>query len=523
MMKILYCGSSSACFELENAEIYYAPGPYSVFVDGREAFSGNTNVFSLFGLKPDTEYGVQVRFASGPVETLRLRTGAETCCVNVRDFGAAGDGVHDDTGAIQAAVNFLPAGGRLLFPAGTYLSLPLSLRSRITLEFCEGAVLLGSTERTRYPIIPGTAPDPAAGGETLMAVFEGCEAASYQSLLSAAYAEDIAIVGPGAIDGNGQNGDWWTDFETFPAARPRVVFLNHCRNVTLHGVTVKNGPAWHIHPLFSENVSFFDCRVTAPKVSPNTDGMDPESCNGVNVIGCRFSVGDDCVAIKAGKIDMARKYRTPADRHTIRNCLMEFGHGAVTLGSELAAGIRDLCVTQCLFRETDRGLRIKTRRGRGKDSVITGVLFEKIRMERVLTPIVINMWYNCCDPDRYSEYVWSRKKLPVDDRTPHLGTFAFRDMECTDAEVAACYIDGLPESPIGEISFENIRISFAKDAKPGIPAMKNFAAECCRLGLYLDNVKRIRLSGVTVDGAAGKRLIADHYEAVEAEGFEVDP
>ena len=109
MMKILYCGSSSACFELENAEIYYAPGPYSVFVDGREAFSGNTNVFSLFGLKPDTEYGVQVRFASGPAETIRLRTGAETCCVNVRDFGAAGDGVHDDTGAIQAAVNFLPA------------------------------------------------------------------------------------------------------------------------------------------------------------------------------------------------------------------------------------------------------------------------------------------------------------------------------------------------------------------------------------------------------------------------------
>ncbi len=520
MIRILYCGSSSACFELEGGTPYYSKGGYAVLVDGAERFTRDTNVFSLYGLKPDTQYTVTVRFDAGGEEQVQLVTKPETCCVNVRDFGAAGDGVHEDTAAIQAAISFLPEGGRLWFPAGTYLTLPLSLKSHITLDLDEGAVILGSADRARYPIIPAASVDPVTGAEVPQTGFEGQELNSYQSLIHASYAEDIAIVGRGAIDGNGQNGDWWGDFQSFPASRPRVIFLNRTKNVTLHGVTVKNGPSWHIHPFYSQNFAMLDCFVTAPKVSPNTDGIDPESCDGVDIIGCKFSVGDDCIAVKAGKLDMAQKYKTPADHHAIRNCLMEFGHGAVTLGSELSAGIRNLSVTSCLFHATDRGLRIKTRRGRGKDSVIDNVLFDGIRMDKVLTPIVINMWYNCCDPDRYEEYVWCRDPLPVDHRTPHLGAFTFRNMECTGAEVAACYIDGLPESPIDEVVLENISISFAQDAKPGMPSMKNQNQEQCRLGLYLDNVKRIVVKNVSLAGVDGKALVADHYENIVTEDFE---
>ena len=520
-MHISFCSSTSACFELENRDPYYAPEAYTVLVDGKECFQNDSNVFSLFHLKPDTEYTVIVRFAAGAEETARLRTLPERCCVSVKDFGALGDGVHEDTSAIQAAVNFLPEGGRLFFPAGTYLTLPISLKSHMTLELSEDAVLLGSTERERYPIIPGVCADPETGGELPMAGFEGGEKPCYQSLLQAAYAEDIHIVGRGRIDGNGQNGDWWTDFDRFPASRPRAIFLNRCKHVALHGVTVANSPSWHIHPFFSQELYILDCSVKAPKNSPNTDAIDPESCDGVRIIGCKFSVGDDCVAIKSGKLDMARKYRTGAVRHVVRNCLMEFGHGGVTLGSELAAGVRDLSVTQCYFRATDRGLRIKSRRGRGRDSVVTNVLFDNIRMDKVLTPIVINMWYNCCDPDRYTEYVWSREHLPVDDRTPRLGSFAFRNMECTGAEVAACYIDGLPESPIDEVALENISVSFAPDARPGVPAMQNFAEERCRMGLYLDNVRKINIKNVRLEGVVGESLIVDHCEGIEKEGFEV--
>ena len=199
---------------------------------------------------------------------------------------------------------------------------------------------------------------------------------------------------------------------------------------------------------------------------------------------------------------------------------MEYGHGAVVLGSEIGAGVRDLSVSQCCFRGTDRGLRIKSRRGRGKNCVIDNVSFENIRMDGVLTPIAINLWYNCCDPDRESEYVWSREKLPVDERTPHMGRFHFKNLDCTGAEVAACYIDGLPEAPIEEVTLEDIRVSFAPDAKPGVPIMENFAKQRCKLGLYLDNVRRVRVDNVRLDGVEGDRLIVNHCETIETTNFE---
>lgn len=519
-MRILYVGSTSACMEIENQNPYYTPDTYTVYLDERECHTGNTNVFSLFELKQDTEYHVTVAFGSGEKETAVFKTKKNTCCINVKDFGAAGDGVQEDTDAIQTAIRLMPEGGRLYFPAGTYLTLPIALKSHITLELAEGAVILGSTDRGRYPIIPGFIKDMETGEEIPFGGFEGNEVAAYQSLLHASYAEDITVVGRGRIDGNAQNGDWWGDFKSFPAARPRVFFGNRSKDITFHGVTIANSASWQVHPFFSKNISILDCAVEAPKKSPNTDAIDPESCDGVNIIGCRLSVGDDCIAIKSGKIEMGRKYQTPADHHTIRNCLMEFGHGAVTLGSEAAAGVQNLSVTQCVFNATDRGLRIKSRRGRGKDSFINNVVFENIRMDHVLTPLVINMWYNCVDPDRYTEYVWSREHLPVDDRTPHLGSFTFRNMECLNTEVAACYIDGLPESPIDEVVLENIKFTYAEDAKPGIPAMQNFAEERCKLGLYLDNVKRIRIRNVELEGQDGDKLIVDHCDDIAAEGFD---
>lgn len=522
MIKILYCGSSSACFEISGTTPHYSPEPYEVFLNGEPQFRGGTNVFSLFGLKPDADYSVETVFEGGRSESVTLHTKAEACAYDVREFGAVGDGVHEDTCSIQAAINALPEGGRVIFPEGTYLTLPISLKSHVTLEFQKGAVLLGSADRDRYPILSGTAHDAVTGREIPLAAFEGLERPSYQSLLYASHCEDIAIVGPGTVDGNGQNGDWWIDFGKFPASRPRVLFVNRCENVILHGVTVKNGPSWHLHPFFCKNVSVLDCFITAPKDSPNTDGCNPESCDTVNIIGCKFSVGDDCIAIKSGKLEMALKYKASADHYTIRNCLMEFGHGAVTLGSEASAGVTNLSVTQCWFHATDRGLRIKSRRGRGKYSVINNVLFDNIRMDKVLTPIVINLWYNCCDTDAHDEYVWSREKLPVDDRTPRMGSFTFRNMECTDAEVAACYIDGLTEMPIESVTLENIDISFAENAKPEKPAMQEFAEKRCKLGLYLDNVRDITIKNVKLTGVVGEKLIAPHSERIETSGFDVD-
>ena len=511
MIRMLYISAASACFERVNGAPYYAPAPYRVAVDGVERFTTDKNVFSLFDLLPDRAYTLTV----ADEEPFAFRTRAETFAVSVKDFGAVGDGEHDDTAAIQGAVSFLPPGGRLIFPAGTYLTLPLRLKSHITLELKRGATLLGSADRSRYPILPGEAADPITGESRIFGTFEGLVQPMYQALLSAQNGSDIQVVGEGTIDGNAQNSDFWTDFRSFPAARPRLVSLLHCQNVVFHGITAQNSPSWNFHPFHSEHLGFYDIAVLAPKMSPNTDAMDPEACDGVDIIGCRFSVGDDCIAIKSGKLELARRFEWPALRHTIRNCLMEYGHGAVTLGSESAMGIRELTVSQCYFRQTDRGLRIKTRRGRGQACDITDIVFENIRMDGVLTPVVVNMWYNCCDPDRYSEYVWSREKLPVDERTPHLGAFRFKDMVCTGAQVAACYIDGLPERPIDSVAFENVSIAFDPQSKPDIPAMQNFAEPRCRLGLYFENVERVQLKNVRLVGVEGEPVITKNCGRLE--------
>ncbi len=511
-MRILFVSPVSACFELENQLPYYAPSGYQVFLDGAFQFQKDTNVFSLFHLRPGTAYCVKAG-----TEELHFTTKAVTAAVSVRDFGAMGDGQADDTAAIQSAIHCLPEGGLLHFPEGTYRTAPLTLKSHITLSIDRGAVLLGETDRERYPVIPGKVYDLFTGEERISGAFEGNAVPMYQALVFAEHAQDITITGCGIVDGNAQNSDFWRVFRELPVARPRLFFFNDCRDVAVHGITAQNSASWQFHPFFSQNIGLYDLQINAPKDSPNTDAIDPESCDGVDIVGCRFSVGDDCIAIKSGKIDLGRTYRRSANHHTIRNCLMAFGHGAVTLGSEIGAGVENLSVSQCWFRGTDRGLRIKTRRGRGKDCNLDNIRFENIRMEGVLTPVAVNMWYNCCDPDRFSEYVWSREQLPVDERTPHLGRFTFRHLTCTGVQVAACYIDGLPEMPIDEVNFEHCSFAFDENAKPGKPIMKNFAQEECRLGLYLDNVRRIRLQDVTLEGQLGERVTASHYESLETD------
>ena len=136
MFTLLFVSSSSACFELDNKNQYYAPSSYTLYLNNEKVREGNTNVFSLFGLKSDTEYNVTIETA-GIRESMIFRTLSERFAINVRDFGAKGDGIHDDTKAIRAALDFLPEGGRLYFPEGTYLTFPQAIRSHMTIEFAE--------------------------------------------------------------------------------------------------------------------------------------------------------------------------------------------------------------------------------------------------------------------------------------------------------------------------------------------------------------------------------------------------
>lgn len=501
---VIFLSSRSFTIELDNKDIYHTSN-YSLYINDVLYAEANTNVISVYNLNPDTEYRVSLKVNNNVFEKI-IKTDYEYVSLNVKKFGAKGDGTTLDTAFIQGCIMACPDNGRVYFPKGEYYTGPLFLKSNITIELAEGAHLIGDIDRTHYPILPGVTYTSDEKDEYNLGSWEGNPLDCFASIITGINVTNVKIIGKGVIDGNAQNSDWWDDVRTRRIAwRPRGVFLNHCKNIALQGVTVTNTPSWNLHPYFSDDLKFIDLKLINPKKSPNTDGCDPESCNNVDIIGVYFSVGDDCIAIKSGKIYMGRKYKLPSSNFNIRNCSMNFGHGAIVLGSEMSGGIKNITVSQCLFNQTDRGLRIKTRRGRGKDAVIDGIVFENIKMTEVLTPLVINMFYYC-DPDGHTEYVYSKEKLPIDDRTPYLGKFTFKDIECSDVNVAAGTFYGLPEQPIESIDIENVSFKYAENPVSGRPAMMDGLDPMSGKGLIFDYVNNVNIVNVTFEGLKDKEI-----------------
>ncbi|MBQ8427551.1 MAG: glycoside hydrolase family 28 protein [Clostridia bacterium] len=502
MFNLKFVSAVSACFEMANDKPYYSNQAYSVKLDGKTIYQDKTeNVFSIYDLQPGRTYTVEI---GG--ESVTFTTDFVSAVINVKDYNAKGDGIFDDTDSIQTAIDNCIDGGLIVIPCGKYNICPLRLKSKITLYLQNGATFIGQTNPKLYPILEGSVIDKD-GNEKIISTWEGEIMKNYAPLIGGYDVFDVKIVGLGTIDGNAQNGPWWQDeyVRSREVARPRAVFLNNCNNVYFHGITVQNGASWNVHPFFSQNLGFYDVRINAPKRSPNTDGLNPEACDKVDIIGCVFSTGDDCIAIKAGTRQIAEKFKRSADNYTIRNCLMQDGHGAVVIGSEMSGGVKNLKVSQCVFKGTDRGLRIKTRRNRGKLAIVDGVEFSNICMRGVKTPLVINMFY-ICGPEGKEEYVWSRKAFPIDDGTPYIGKFIFKDIDCTDCEVCAGYFDGLPEQPIEEIVIENVNFIFNDNTIKRQPALTKDTPEVSRWGLYFNFVNKVVLRNVKVENVIGEKI-----------------
>ncbi len=513
-VKILQVFARSAVLELADGGTYYTKKQYRVLVNGAEAKTADTVITSLFDLKPATEYEIGIFDEKDQVGKALFTTEEEFVTLNVKAFGAAGDGEQDDTEFIQAAILAAPEKSRVLVPRGTYKIRPLFLKSGLRLELAKGAELRADTDRDHFPKFPGRIESWDEEDEYLLGTWEGNPLDMYAGVITGIGCEDVLIYGEGTINGAASKENWWKNPKVLRGAwRPRLVFLSHCRHVTLQGITCCNSPSWTLHPFFTNDLHFYNLNVENPSDSPNTDGLDPESCKDVTIEGVRFSLGDDCIAVKAGKIYMGKKYKTPTENLHIRQCLMENGHGAVTVGSEMAGGVRNVTVEDCIFRRTDRGLRIKTRRGRGEDAILDGITFRNIDMDHVMTPFVVNCFY-FCDPDGKTPYVQSRDPYPVDDRTPVAKKFVFENIHATNCHVAAAHFDGLPEKKIEEIILRNVEVSFAEDAKRGVPAMSEGVEECSKKGLFARNVKKLVLDHVSIRGQEGDALILEGVEEV---------
>ena len=406
--------------------------------------------------------------------------------MNILDFGAVRGSFSGE--AIQRAIDEAAAqgGGRVTVPAGEFVTASLLMRSNVELHLEAGAVLRFTDSFDAYPIIRTR--------------WEGYEQDSYRPLLYAKGERNVAVTGLGTLEGQGAA--WWKAFRAgeLNVARPCFICFEDCERVTLSGFKVTNSPAWTVHPLGCENVTIEGLTVVNPADSPNTDGIDPESCRNVRIAQCHIDVGDDCIAIKAGTEDA--EHAVPCENVTVTGCTMVHGHGGVVLGSEMSGSIRRVAISGCVFDGTDRGIRIKSRRGRGgsvEDVSVTGVV-----MNDVLCPLVVNLMYFCGKGGR-TPYVCDTNPQPVGDGTPHVRRIRMADIVVTSAKSAAACLYGLPEAPLEDISIVNTQIHLV-ESEPAIPVMNALAVPVTCAGLTAEHVRGLHLTDLRIVGAQGEEI-----------------
>jgi polygalacturonase len=346
-------------------------------------------------------------------------------------------------------------------------------------------VILGSEDPDDYPIVHSR--------------WEGKHQNTYAPLITGQNLNNISVVGRGTIDGRGAV--WWQAKKDgmLKHPRPRLISFSDCTNVLIEDITAINSPSWTINPVHCQNVTIHGITIINPADSPNTDGINPDSCRLVRISDCYVSVGDDCITIKSGTEHEHPDRYAPCRDITITNCTLERGHGGVVIGSEMSGGVKNVVISNCVFIGTDRGIRIKSRRGRG--GAIEDIRVSNIIMDGVLCPFTMNLYYHI--GVRGNTDVSDKSPRSVDDSTPRLRRIHFSHITAREVKHAAGFLYGLAEMPLEDISFTDISISISAEADSGYPEMADDIPSMSQAGFFIRNAHHLRLENVEVTGQVG--------------------
>ncbi len=389
--------------------------------------------------------------------------------VNIQEFGAQAGGKTLNTEAINKAISELSekGGGKVVVPAGVWLTGPIILKSNINLYLEEGAELLFSQNFDHY--LPA-----------VLTNWEGNEVYSYSPFIYAVEQENIAITGKGVL--NGQGKPWWEHrgngvlraantklrkmnvdgvpveervFDNKVDYLPPVFFGPiYCKNILLEGVSFKYGAFWTINPSYCENLIVRDLYVLTNGEygdTPNGDGINPNSCKDVLIEYNTLDTGDDCITIKSSRDVDGRRIGLPCKNILIRHNVGLQGHGGIVIGSEMSGGVENLYAHDCKFNGTDRALRIKTQRGRG--AYVKNCWFKNISADSIEREAIrINMLYH-------------GDRLPaqeVTEETPYIENIHFENVSCEYSKRNIIQIIGIPEMPVKNVTFKNISVAGKK-------------------------------------------------------------
>lgn len=395
---------------------------------------------------------------------------------NVLDFGAQANGVFDNTLSFQKAIQACSenGGGVVLVPPGNYFTGPIHLENNVNFHVTAGAQILFSTNSADYPIVATS--------------FEGTELMNYSPFIYAHNKHNIAVTGKGVLNGQSSTENWWawcgkdtygwkkgTPSQNDPLNRLRLVEMAEqgivvperifgeghyirpnfieffeCTEVLLKDVTILNVPSWVIHPMKSTNVTVDG--VTVRSHGPNNDGCDPEYSKNVIIKNCLFDTGDDCIAIKSGRDADGRRVAIKSENIVVQNCTMFDGHGGVTIGSEISAGVRNVYVENCIMDSPnlDVAIRLKTNSRRG--GLIENFYVRNLEIGQVREAVLkVDMFYNV-HGNQTGEFL------------PRIENITLENVTVKNGGQYSILATGYKASPIKNITFKNVTI-----AKVGVP------------------------------------------------------
>jgi polygalacturonase len=399
----------------------------------------------------------------------KTESSAQHTIYNVRGYGATGNGIDKDTVAFQAAFDACAAkgGGEIIVPPGNYLIGSVQMHAHTTLKFEQGSVLIGSDDTNDYP--------------SIAVRWEGRWEMGRCSLIYATNADDIAIVGPGQIEGN---------VKMAAPQNPRgalVIESVDCNNVLWDGFTVTQGGNWATHPVYCTNVVIRNVTITGRR-----DGIDIDSCKDVLIDGCNVETGDDSISLKSGRGAQAVAIGRPTENVVITNCtLVDHRFADVGIGSETSGGIYNVRIVDCrLTAPRSSGIFIKTRIGRG--GAITNIFCDDLD--------VIGGGFLRIDLTRTGNSNTADDPVPGLVGYPLGENFSFTNVRMTNATVMA------------EIS----RISSEKPLDGLV--ISNVTGTCAR-AMTIDNTTNVLLSDIHVSGYKGRLL---NYTNVEGSGLDLE-
>lgn len=343
---------------------------------------------------------------------------------------------------IQAAIDQLAAagGGTVVLGPGLHLTGTLHLKSHIHLHLEAGALLKAS-------------PHPEDFESIQIAGLYGGNAGAF--LLSAAHADHISITGPGTIDGSALDymDGWWAEpYIRAPKAwRPRCIGFFQCRNTRLQDFTIRDSASWTIHLTGCDNVLIQGLSILNRLDVPNCDGIDPDHCRNVRILGCHIEAADDGIVLKN-----TREYEDcgPCENILISGCTVISTSAAIKLGTESAGTFRNVSVDNCIIHSSHRGLAIQLR----DQGHIENISFSNCIVETRL----------------FHEKYWGRAEpiyvtaVPRHDGDP-AGTIhdvRFFNIRCRSEN--GIFLAGSPNQPLQNILLENVAVDLVHESKwPG--------------------------------------------------------